>query len=184
MLGVNLRDVKFQRRARWIQFQPPGSFCMSGFQSAAAFNSSVAVRARRVCIALLAWAVAGCATPPQNPRTIDIISRESNDVSHGVVSSYFPRTTKIVIDIDRRIYSGNSEPTASNETFGFVRSYGQGRYTASTTTTLLNNSYFKAILSSSDNHTLRCDLRAEGGLRRDGICLDDFGRVYDVVSSR
>lgn len=83
--------------------------------------------------------------------------------------------------MDRRIYSGKSEPTASNQTFGFVHTHGQGRYAASTSAMLRDNSYFKAVLASSDNHTLRCDLRVEDGTRRDGICVDDFGRVYDVV---
>jgi hypothetical protein len=135
-------------------------------------------------VLLLTFVMSGCAAQTNGIQPLEIMSRDSNTVSHGNVSNAFPRTTRIVIDIDRRIYLGNSEPTAPNETFGFALTYGQNRYAAVSAGRLERSNFYKAILSSSDNHVLRCDIAKEEGKQRDGICVDDFGRIYDMVSTR
>jgi hypothetical protein len=133
---------------------------------------------------LLSFAMSGCATQTNDSQPLEMMSRDRNSVSHGNVSNVFPRTTRMVINIDRRIYMGNSEPTAANETFGFALTYGQNRYAVASAARLERGNYYKAILSSSDNHVLRCDIATEEGKQRDGICVDDFGRIYDMVSTR
>jgi hypothetical protein len=126
-------------------------------------------------VVLLAFLLSGCVAPPTEPGAI---------VSHGNISSAFPRVRTMVIDIDRRTYMGTTEPTAPNQTFGFNRLYGPGRYAAGPAATPDQDIHYKAILSSTDHHVLRCDLTHNDGRRSDGLCLDDFGQIYDVVSSR
>ncbi len=132
----------------------------------------------------LTFLMSGCATRPLEGESIDMVSRGSNTVSHGDIANAFPRLRTIVIDIDRRTYMGNIEPTPPNETFGFDRLYGPGRYAANPPAAPGRNNYYKAILSSADNHILRCDLTHREGKQRDGLCVDDFGHIYDVMPPR
>ena len=141
-------------------------------------------RSAGIPIAMLAFAISGCATPALEGTSIEVVSRNNNLVSHGDIYSAFPRKRTVVIDIDRRIYMGHIEPTAPNDTFGFYRLYGPSRYAASPPALPGRDLHYKAILSSADNLTLRCDLTHNEGKPRDGLCLVDFGRVYDVISSR
>ena len=113
-----------------------------------------------------------------------MVSRNNSIVSHGDIFSAFPGLRTIVINIDRRTYMGNIEPTAANDTFGFNQRYGPGRYAASPPAISGRDVHYKAILSSTDHFTLRCDLTHNQGKPRDGLCLDDFGRVYDVMAIR
>lgn len=131
---------------------------------------------------LLAAVVAGCATQSAANYTIALTPRGGNAPIYGVVTHELPRTTKIVIDIDRRLYMGTAEPTPQNETYGFAFKYGvrNGAIVAPVD----GNFYSKAILSSSDRHVLRCDLVYNEGGQRDGLCVDDFERLYDVLLSR
>jgi hypothetical protein len=157
---------------------------MNSRHSALSFTLIKQAGVRLLPALLLSFAISGCATQTNDSEPLEMMSRDRNTVSHGNVSSVFPRTTRIVIDIDRRIYMGNSEPTAPNATFGFALTHGPNRYTAVSATRLERGNYSKAILSSSDNHVLRCDIATEEGKQRDGICVDDFGRIYDMVSTR
>jgi hypothetical protein len=141
-------------------------------------------RSACIPIALLAFAISGCATPALEGDSIEVVSRNNDLVSHGDIYSAFPRKRTVVIDIDRRTYMGHIEPTAPNDTFGFYRLYGPSRYAASPPAMPASDIHYKAVLSSADNMTLRCDLTQNDGRPRDGLCLDDFGRVYDVISSR
>jgi hypothetical protein len=148
-------------------------------KSASAFAPSLAI------IVLSVFVLSGCALPPPAASgAIDMVSRGNNVVSHGNIAGGFPRTRSMIIDIDRRTYLGSAEPTDPNKTFGFNRLYGPGRYAANPPAAPGSDIYYKAILSSTDNHVLRCDLTHNSGIRRDGICVDDFGHIYDVVSSR
>lgn len=157
---------------------------MNCLYSGAVFALSKPAGVRLLPALLLALVMSGCATQTNGTEALEMMARDSNTVSQGNISSAFPRTARIVIDIDRRIYMGNSEWAAPNETFGFARIYGPNRYAAPSATRLERSNFYKAILSSSDNHRLRCDIAREEGKQRDGICVDDFGRVYDLVSSR
>jgi hypothetical protein len=134
-------------------------------------------------VVLFAFLISGCATRPINGGPIDMVSRDNNAVSHGDISSEYgyPLLRTMVIDIDRRTYLGNIEPTAPNNTFDLYRLYGPGRYAAGPPITPGRNIYYKAILSSADHHILRCDLTRNEGKPRDGLCVDDFGKIYDVM---
>ncbi len=102
----------------------------------------------------------------------------------------------------KRIYGGREEGcclvalvirgpgygrVGSNDTFGFASAYGFNSHGG--TATAFGNSYsigdkfVKALLSSSDGHGLRCDLRGQGA-SSGGICVDDGGKVYDVILVR
>jgi hypothetical protein len=157
---------------------------MNLYKSAVLTESIDAVGACKLCLLFVILATAGCANPPSATQPVELMSRDDNIVSHGTVSSHFPRTTRLVVDVDRRIYVGNSAATAPNQTFGFVHTYGHGRYNPATSALLESRSYQRAVLSSTDNHILRCDFRNAEGQQLDGICVDDFGRIYDVVTPR
>ena len=89
-----------------------------------------------------------------------------------------------MIEIDRRIYMGTAERTAPNDTFGLVIAYGPNTRAAGTPMPLGLTNYYRAILSSSDHHVLRCDFIGDDLSQRDGLCIDNFGRLYDLVSSQ
>ena len=160
-----------------------GSYKTNG-RFTAAFSALIKPAGVRVPVLLLAVALSGCGSFISSPPSLELMSRDTNAVSHGTVSSEYPLTTRIVIDIDRRIYMGTSEPTAPNNTFGWSRIYGPNRYSPAAAAAPGGNRYYKAILSSEDRHVLRCDLTHSKTSQRDGLCVDDFGRVYDVVSTR
>jgi len=136
---------------------------------------------RSLFILLLAVAMPGCANFSQ---PVDLAPREGKIVSHGVISatSMVPRRTLMIVDIDRRIYQGTIESTDANETFGLVLAFGQKGGAAESAG--MPGYYYRATLSSSDNHLLRCDFTGDAGRQRNGICVDDFRRVYDVLSSQ
>ena len=40
---------------------------------------------------------------------------------------------------------------------------------------------YKAILSSGDNHGLRCEMEGDGVGHGSAICLDDESKIYDAI---
>jgi hypothetical protein len=87
----------------------------------------------------------------------------------------------MTIEIDGHTYSGPMFRTASNDTFGFFQAYGGTRSVFGMSQSFGGNVAVKAILSSSDDHGLRCDMTGDGRGHGGGICLDDQGRVFDVL---
>lgn len=93
----------------------------------------------------------------------------------------------MTVDIAGTTYTGPAVRVASNDTFGFATSYGfnnhGGAATALGTSYTEGDKAVKALMSSADGHGLRCDLvgRLSGG---GGICVDDVGKVYDVLLVR
>jgi hypothetical protein len=157
---------------------------MNRFRTVILPTSIDAAVARLPGLLLAVLSIAGCAGSLPAAQPLELMSRDDNVVSHGTVSSPFPRTTRLVVDIDRRIYAGNSAPAEPNQTFGFVHTHGRGRYNPSTATLLDSSNYQRAVLSSTDNHILRCDFRTAEGRQLGGICVDDFGRIYDIAMPR
>ena len=91
----------------------------------------------------------------------------------------------LTIVVDGRTYTGPVMRTGSNESFGFFQAYGsRGSSAFGLAQTFGGTVYVKALLSSSDNSGMRCDLTGDGAGHLGGICVDDRGRVYDVLANR
>ena len=127
---------------------------------------------------LVAALLAGCAWQ------MSLMPRDSGKVYSGSVSGNGMGSGTATVTIEGVTFTGPAVRTASNDSFGFANTYGsnsRGTFARSTSTMFIEgDKYVKAMLSSSDGKGLRCDLvgRAHGG---GGICVDDTGRVYDVV---
>jgi hypothetical protein len=80
-----------------------------------------------------------------------MMPRDSDNVYHGIVNANGFVSRTITINVDGRIYAGPFAKTGST------------------------------MLASADNHRLRCDTLGVGVGHGAGICVDDFGRVYDAV---
>ncbi len=154
---------------------------MTRYQSDVSHQAIKLQSTRWLFVLLLAVVTSACTTPAGSSRSLGLTQRGGNAEIYGVVSHEFPRTTRITVDINRRIYMGNAEPVAPNETYGFAHKYGSR--TPAAAAPLDGNLYYKATLSSADNHVLRCDLVYNEGGQRDGICVDDFERIYDALLS-
>ena len=77
--------------------------------------------------------------------------RDSGNVYHGVVNAKGLGSRTITVNVDGRTYTGR---------------FGKNGAT---------------MLSSADNHKFRCDTQGVEVGHGGGNCVDDFGRVYDVV---
>lgn len=116
---------------------------------------------------------------------VQMMSRDSGKVYTGVGQGNGLGGGTVTITINGRTYTGPVVRTAANESFGFFQEYGSNGANSLGFSQLVDGTvYVKAILSSPDNKGLRCDLTGDGRGHLGGICLDDRGRVYDVVASR
>ena len=83
--------------------------------------------------------------------------------------------------------TGPAARVASNQSFGFANTYGSNSRgmssNAFTTVTTTGDSTVKAILSCTNGSGLRCDITGRDSTAG-GICLDDMGKVYDVLAIR
>ena len=83
--------------------------------------------------------------------------------------------------------SGPAARVASNQTFGFANSVGfnnRGTVANSFSTVATSGDVFiKAILSCTNGKGLRCDMTGQGG-NGGGLCVDDTGKVFDVLVNR
>jgi len=139
---------------------------MNSHYPAAFFTVIKSIDAHLLLVLPLALVILGCAIETQ---PIDIMRRDSNTVSHGIITTNeSPRTTGITIDIDRRIYMGTLGQTAPNKTFGLALAYGKNNRAAESGGALSRNEYYMAILSSTDNHVLRCDFTGAESKLLDG----------------
>lgn len=127
---------------------------------------------------LIAVALTGCAFK------VTMMPRDGGKTYEGQLQSDGGSGGTMSITIDDVSYTGPIMKVGSNSTFGFAQAYGSNsRGTtarASAFTQSYGDSFFKAILSGSGGKGLRCDIsgRIEGG---GGVCVDDAGKVYDVI---
>ncbi|SDH82207.1 hypothetical protein SAMN05216466_113210 [Paraburkholderia phenazinium] len=115
-----------------------------------------------------------------------LMPRDSGKVYTGILEGNGMGSGTMTVMIDSRKYQGPVARVSSNETFGFASAYGTGPHGTSTgfgTAYTEGDATAKALMSSEDGHGLRCDLVGRGGTGG-GICVDDGGRVYDVVLIR
>ncbi len=81
--------------------------------------------------------------------------------------------------------SGPAARVASNQTFGFVNTFGSSgvrTFNSFSTMSTSGDVQVKAILSCTGGKGLRCDLTGRGS-SGGGICVDDAGRVFDVLAT-
>jgi hypothetical protein len=110
-----------------------------------------------------------------------MMPRDSGTVYRGVANGNGMGSGTMTVEIDGRTYSGPMFRTASSDTFGFFQAYGGTRNVFGTSQTFGGTVAVKAILSSADNHGLRCDMTGDGRGHAGGICLDDHSQVFDVL---
>jgi hypothetical protein len=138
-------------------------------------------QARILSCAITALLVAGCSF------NATLMSRDSGRTYTGSLDGNGMGTGTMTVAINGTTYTGPAARVGSNDTFGFASAYGFNNHGG--TAAAFENSYssgdkfVKALLSSSDGHGLRCDLRGQGS-SGGGICVDDSGKVYDVVLVR
>lgn len=126
---------------------------------------------------LLAYCVlvAGCSWPVQ------MMPRDSGTIYRGVANGNGMGSGTMSVEIDGRAYSGPMFRTASSDAFGFFQAYGGTRSVYGISQTYGGTVAVKAILASPDHHGLRCDMTGDGRGHGGGICVDDRGRVFDVL---
>jgi hypothetical protein len=81
-----------------------------------------------------------------------VMPRDAGNVYHGVIHANGFGADTVTVIVDGRTYTGPFSKTGS-----------------------------KALLLSTDNHELRCDMQDDGMEHGVGICVDDCGRVYDAL---
>jgi len=86
------------------------------------------------------------------PMRFIVMPRDTDDVYHGVVHTNGCGAGTVTVTVDGRTYTGPLSKTGST-----------------------------ALLLSTDNHELRCDMQADGMERSVGDCVDDSGRIYDAL---
>ena len=138
---------------------------------------------RAALILLLASVAAGCAYLPTGISQVQLTARDGGAVYYGAVRHEGLALVGMTVEVDRRIYAGNLELTNPNSTFGLYQRYGARDAAPRTGETLAGTNFTKAILSSTDHRLLRCDFTAVRGAGAAGLCVDDAGRVYDVIFS-
>ncbi|NIF51433.1 hypothetical protein [Burkholderia sp. Ax-1724] len=113
-----------------------------------------------------------------------LMSRDSGRTYTGELVGNGMGVGTMSVTIDSATYSGPAARVGSNDTFGFASAYGFNNHGGSASSFASSYSsgdkFVKALLSSADGHGLRCDLRGQGH-SGGGICVDDAGKVYDVV---
>jgi hypothetical protein len=130
---------------------------------------------------VLTLMVAGCAYMPSEVTRLQLTPRGGGPVYFGSIIRENPRVVTITVEIDRRLYSGNLELTRPNEIYGLYRVYGARDAAPKSAPVLSQTNYMRALLSSSDNRILTCDLTDNGGKDASGLCIDEAQRVFDVI---
>ena len=116
---------------------------------------------------------------------VQMMPRDSGTVYSGVGRGDGAGGGSMSIVIDGRTYSGPVMRVSSNESYGFFQTFGRGGASNFGTATVFGGTInVKAMLSSPDNHGMRCDLTGDGAGHLGGICVDEKSRVYDVLAHR
>lgn len=136
----------------------------------------------KICLAIVAAAaLSGCAY------NVSLMPRDSGRVYTGSLESGGGPSGTMTVSLEGDTCTGPAARVASNESFGFVSAYGRsstGQFgTASANTYQSGDATVKAIMSCKSGKGLRCDLTGRGA-SGGGVCLDDAGKVYDVIATR
>jgi hypothetical protein len=141
--------------------------------------------ARILSCAVVALLVAGCSF--NATFNAALMSRDSGRTYTGSLDGNGMGTGTMMVSINGTTYSGPAVRVGSNDTFGFASAYGfnnhGGTATAFGSSYSVGDKFVKALLSSSSGQGLRCDLSGRGS-SGGGICVDDSGKVYDVILAR
>ena len=125
-------------------------------------------------LALAALPLGACALQ------MTIMSRDSGQTYKGV--AHPDGLGGGTMTVDGRTYNGVMARNSTNDSFGFYQTFGKnsssGVFSASG-----GHNTGTAILSSQDNHGMRCELAGDGTGHGSAICVDDQNKVYDVVVS-
>ena len=134
-------------------------------------------------IALLAIALAGCASP----MAVTMMPRDSGASFQGQLIPTGSGSGSMTATIGSVICSGPAARVSSNESFGFSTLYGTNSrgqaVNALSTTSTSGDATIKAIMSCSNGTGMRCDITGRDG-SGGGVCVDDAGKVFDVVVTR
>jgi hypothetical protein len=131
-----------------------------------------------VCALGLTFLASGCVVH----RQIQMIPRDSGKVYSGTLEGRLG-AGKMTVTIDGRQFTGPVVTTQSNESFGYFQTFGRNGSTAGFIQAG-GGGILKAVLTSSDEHGLRCDLVGDGSGHGSAICVDDNKRVYDGIVSK
>ncbi len=137
---------------------------------------------RSAAVLLLTSIFGGCAYLPTTVSQMHMTARDGATY-HGAVQYAGLAVVTITVEVDRRLFRGNVEPTTSNTTFGLYRLHGPRDAAPKAAEILARTNYTRAILSSTDNRILTCDFTDVGGPGAGGLCVDDSNRIYDVIFS-
>lgn len=136
-----------------------------------------------MAMVVLTGLVSGCAST----MNVSMMARDSGRAYVGELTPNGSGGGTMAVRIDAVSCVGPAARVSSNESFGFATMYGSTTRGTSAmvsgTSVTTGDSLVKAILSCSDSRGLRCELTgrdSNGG----GICVDDFGKVFDVIATR
>lgn len=120
--------------------------------------------------------LAGCAM------NVTMMPRDSGKTYAGELNPSGGGGGSMSMTIGEDKCTGPAARVASNQTFGFLTTYGKGGSSFGTVATDGDVSV-KAVMSCPSGRGLRCDLTGQSGTGG-GICVDDQAKVYDVVFMR
>lgn len=132
--------------------------------------------------ALAATVLAGCSS-----MNVTMMPRDSGKLYAGKVNSEGDGAGTMTVAMEGGECAGPVVRVASNQTFGFANTFGvngRGASASALTAGMTDgDSFAKAMLTCPGGKGLRCDVSGRSG-KGGGICVDDAGRIYDVVMRR
>lgn len=133
-----------------------------------------------LCLTIAAL-LSGCAY------NVTVMPRDSGKTYTGSMEGSGGGTGMMTVSIDGDACTGPVAKVASNESFGFATLYGRnnkgGFASASGSTYSDGDVTLKAMLSCNSGKGFRCDVTGRGA-SGGGTCLDDQGKIYDLIVIR
>lgn len=114
----------------------------------------------------------GCAIPLE----ARMMPRDSGNVFIGKVVANGINSATMEITVNGENYTGLWVSASAADSSQLILKHGSEKYKITQTGTGIN----KGIFTSSSGKGLRCESTATG-MGGAGICLDDSGRVYDIL---
>ena len=133
----------------------------------------------KLAISLAVALLSGCAY------NLTMMPRDSGQTYTGkLVSPSGNGSGMMTVVIGDLQCSGPAARVASNQSFGFANTFGSSgtrTFNSFSTMSTSGDVQVKAILACTGGKGLRCDLTGRGS-SGGGICVDDAGRVFDVLA--